>query len=354
MPIRAEFQPFQRGEKWIVSLPPSMTPTGRRVRRVFMDKRSAETFGAKMRAAHAAGVRGTVISATLANQAAEAIRILDGTGISLIEAARMAAGKVNNAEAAETFRERYKRAIVAGECTWSDRYVLDMTRLPRWVPGWFMKMKCGAIDRPMIEKAVAEGGAKARSTKDARARYVSAILGYRERHKKADEIQILTPEETERLLDACETTAERMAVAVLVFAGIRPDAEHGEIRRLQWEDVGETIYVSRAVSKVGDRHVPIHPRLADEIKDHPKSGPVAPSNWKRTWRRIRKTASITGQDITRHTFGSNHLAAFGEKATKAAIGHTAGSSTLFRHYARAVTESEGKAFFGITETPAES
>jgi integrase len=135
-------------------------------------------------------------------------------------------------------------------------------------------------------------------------------------------------------------------VALLLFAGIRPDAEAGEISRLQWEAVGETeIYVSPEVSKVGDRHVPITPRLRRLLRGHPKSGSVVPAGWRRAWQRIRRVSGISEmQDVCRHTFASNHLAAFGEDATKQAMGHTAGSSTLFRHYRRAITrESAGGA-----------
>jgi integrase len=50
-------------------------------------------------------------------------------------------------------------------------------------------------------------------------------------------------------------------------------------------------------------------------------------------------------DCTRHAFASHALAAWGEDAAKAAMGHTEGSRTIFRHYARAVTKEQGEAFF---------
>jgi hypothetical protein len=58
--------------------------------------------------------------------------------------------------------------------------------------------------------------------------------------------------------------------------------------------------------------VPITPRLAREIAGHEPDGPVAPANWKRRWGRIRRDSGATGQDVTRHTFASHFLAAFGE------------------------------------------
>jgi integrase len=75
---------------------------------------------------------------------------------------------------------------------------------------------------------------------------------------------------------------------------------------------------------------------------------VLPANWRRSWQRIRKAAGIAGeQDILRHSFASHYLAATDEAKAKAAMGHTAGSSTLFRHYRRAVTQADGKAYFGL-------
>ncbi len=95
-----------------------------------------------------------------------------------------------------------------------------------------------------------------------------------------------------------------------------------------------------------DRHIPITPRLRRLIKDHPQDGPVIPANWRRVYKKLRRAAGIRReQDITRHTFASNCLAAYGEHAAKQALGHTANSSTLFRHYRAAVTEAAGKKFF---------
>lgn len=40
------------------------------------------------------------------------------------------------------------------------------------------------------------------------------------------------------------------------------------------------------------------------------------------------------------------VAAFGEHVAKQALGHTANSSTIFRAYRRAITETSGKKYFG--------
>lgn len=348
MPKRPDFNPYQQGDAWLVSVPASMASDGRRHRKSFPTESAAKKYASKMRGLHTSGIRSGMVSQSLALEAIEAVKILDGTGISIIEAARMAAAKAGAAqgEAAETFRERMHRAWIAGEAHWSRRYADDMGKLDRWLPSWFLDRKCGMIDRADIERALMHGNKLSRSTIDTRARYVSSVLNYREKHRKADGVEILTVKQAAKLLRACESSAERRAVALLLFAGVRPDAEQGEIRRLEWEAVRDgQIYLDRETSKVGDRYVKITPRLARLLRGHPESGPVAPANWRRVWRRLRMSAGITAQDVTRHTFASHYLAAYGKDAAKQAMGHTRGSGTILRHYRRAITQEAGMKYF---------
>jgi integrase len=189
----------------------------------------------------------------------------------------------------------------------------------------------------------------ARSTIDARTTRVLAVLHYRERHRRSGEIKILTLTEVEAVIGHCKTPEERRVVALLAFAGIRPDAESGEIARLQWDAVGaKDVYIAPSVSKTGsDRHIPLTPRLRELIDGHPASGPVRPAQWRRSWQRIRKAAGLDGQDVLRHSFASHYLSATDESRAKSSLGHTAGSSTLFRHYRRAVTQADGLAYFDL-------
>jgi integrase len=285
-------------------------------------------------------------------QATEAISILEGTGVGLVEAAKIVAKQMATSGAQETFLQRYDRAVLDGEGRWSKRYRQDMDRMLRWLPKGFLAKPCGVIDRGVIEKALVEDRKLSRATIDMRTTRTLAILHYRERHRKSTEIKILTLAEVEAVLGHCKTPEERRVVALLAFAGIRPDAESGEIARLQWEAVGaQEIYIAPTTSKTGsDRHIEITPRLRAEIDGHPASGPVLPAGWRRAWQRIRKAAGIAGeQDILRHSFASHYLAASDEARAKAAMGHTAGSSTLFRHYRRAVTQTDGLAYFGMCQ-----
>lgn len=324
-----------------------MTADGKRTRKFFPSITAAEKYAAKLRSEHNSGKRAGMVSASLALMAAEAERILAGSGITIVEAARMAVAKIGSESDRETFGERYARAMLAKEFVWRPVYADSMARMLNWLPAAFLDLPCGVIDRGAIERALTDSGPKARSTLDMRSSRINAILGYHERHTKSETIHILTDEQRKALIAACDGPQETMAVALLLYAGIRPDADSGEIRRIGWEDVGtDYIVVHPEASKTGtDRLIPVTPALARLIADHPESGTVVPAGWKRKWTRIRKAAGVSANDICRHTFASHFLAWKGEDATKNALGHASGSSTLFRFYRRAVTEAAGAAYF---------
>jgi integrase len=350
MPRRPSIIPKETPEGVRVSIPATLSNDGKRHRKFFRTISEAKKFAASLRNQYDSGFRNRAISANLAADAAIAVELLAPTGLSLLEAVRVVVKQLSQTGGSETFEERYHRAVANGSTRWSKRYRQDMDRLLRWLPKKFLSLPCGTIDRAVVEAALVQDRPLARSTIDARATRVLAVLHYRERHRKSSEIKILTLAEVESVLGNCQSPEERRVVALLAFAGIRPDAESGEIARLDWEAVGaKEIYIAPATSKTGsDRHIEITPRLRAEIAGHPASGPVLPANWRRVWKRIRKAAGIAGeQDILRHSFASHYLAATDEAKAKAAMGHTAGSSTLFRHYRRAVTQADGLAYFGL-------
>ena len=349
MAKRPDFEPLESARGWVVNVPSSMTASGKRARKYFPTETAAKRFAASVRASHAGGVRGAMISASLALQAAEALRILEGAGVSLPEAARLAVAKLGGAESRETFCDRYARAMAANDCVWSEKYQSQMDDLPKWVPAAFMQRVCGVIDRAGIEAACREiRPSLKQSSLDMKASRILAIVNFRPRHRKSSTIAILSPAQAARCLRVCESPEERRVVAVLLFAGIRPDSESGEISRLDWSAFGESeIYVSGDVSKTpSDRHIPIAPRLRRLIRGHPADGLVMPSGWKKRWQRIRRDAGIAEMiDVTRHTFCSNALAAWGMEATQAAMGHVPMSQTTRKHYARAILKADGVRFF---------
>lgn len=349
MPKHPQFAPTKTSGGWMVSIPANMTESGERVRRYFASADLAHKFATGLRRDYHRGQRGGVISLELALMAESATAMLEPHGATIIDAARDFVKRAEAAKSDETFGERYMTAMLDGEMRWSNRYRMDMDRLPGWVGPGIMSELLDSLTPEMIASALRANGAVAQSTIQSRARYVSAIRNYAPRHRKKEGVDIMSVSQCAQMLRSAESPAERYAVALLLFAGIRPSAEDGEISRLDWSAVGNTeIYVAASVSKTGtDRHIKISPRLARLLRGHPESGPVIPANWRRVYQRLRNAVTgIAGkQDVTRHTFASNHLAAFGEDKTKAAMGHSDGSRTLFRHYRKSVTEEAGKKFF---------
>ena len=351
MPRTPDLRPTLSTAGWMVSTPPSMTATGKRERKFFGDdKTAAEKYAAGLRAKWNKGVRGTMLDPATAIAAAEAVKILAPLGIGLVEAARIVEKQFNARGARETFRARWMRYQLAHEHHWSDSYARQVGKLDRKLGDAFMDSPVQVMTPEFIRAAVIAGGAASKSNIALIERMVSAVLNERGKERRAEKIEIMTASQCARMLRACEDPAERRAVALLLFAGIRPSTEDGEISRLDWETIRpREIYVPHEVSKTGtDRHIPITPRLARLLRGHPEDGPVIPAGWKRKYDRLRKAAEIVGkQDITRHTFASHFLAAFGADPAKQAMGHTAGSDTLFRRYRRAVTEADGRAYFGL-------
>ena len=348
MPRTPSFKIIPTPKGFMISVPPSMTASGKRVRKYFPTTTEAKKFSAKLMASYRAGHRSGIISTSLAVEAKEAASILEGTGISLVEAARIARTTAKGKADKETFHGRYCRAVDAMEGHWSHRYYLEVSKMLKWLPKEFQKIPCWQINADMAKEAIQGHGKFAQSTLERRTTLVMAIVHYKERHRKKTTIHILDKDQRKALFDACQTAQERWVVALLLYAGIRPDSEHGEISRMDWSDVREShIYVSEEASKTNtDRLIPIAPILAELLADRPEKGRILPPRWKIAWTRIRKEAGISHlQDVLRHTYASHMLMWKGEEATKAAMGHTANSSTLFRHYRRAVSREDAVAFF---------
>ncbi len=353
----------------LVHVPATLSTIGVLERRYFKDPKDAEAFAAKLRTKYHSGLRGGVVSANTGHQAGEAEKLLKGTGVSLLEAARAFSDSWHRltplgatiAEAVKayaeqleaksdprTFKEAAADFIKEKEHVWSGKYLRGIQATYKGLSADFLDRKVAAITDADIDKAVRES-CSTKTAIDTRTRHVKSLISGRGKDEKGKPPTLLTVAQCAAMLRACKNRDEVRAVALLLFAGIRPDASDGEISKLEWTAVREgKVFVPSAVSKTGDpRIIPIKPRLARLLKGHPKEGKVCPPNWQRRIQLIRKAAGLGSehQDATRHTFGSHYLVAFGEDATKEAMGHAENSRTLFRHYRVAVPAEEGERYF---------
>lgn len=360
----------------MVNIPASLSAIGRLERRYFKDPKDAEVFAAKLRTQYHKGIRGGVVDAVTAHGASHAEKALKSAGlnVSLIEVVReyIAARaildpikttitEVSKAWCAKhkargddrTFRVASAAFVKEKESSWSDRYQRNIEQTLKALPAWFLDTKLPAIDEDMMLKATKESVTTPAAI-ETRMRHIKSLASGKGKKRKTRPPALLTVAQCAAMLRACITVDERRAVALLLFAGIRPDSDDGEITKLDWSAIRDgKIYVSPDVSKTGsERIIPIRPRLARFLKGHPKAGQVMPTNWKKRITAIRRAAAMNDpkfQDATRHAFASHHLVAYGETATQAAMGHTEGSRTLFKFYRRAITEELGAKYFSKRE-----
>ncbi|MCH5284945.1 MAG: tyrosine-type recombinase/integrase [Akkermansiaceae bacterium] len=126
----------------------------------------------------------------------------------------------------------------------------------------------------------------------------------------------LTGSQIRALMRACrhkDLCSMLPAMQLLLWCGVRP----GEVRRLRWRDIDrreKVVYIEGRVSKTGGpRAVPLR-GAARELLHNTRPGDelIAPRNWNRLWRKLRKRAGLHNwqRDVLRHTFASYHLKCF--------------------------------------------
>jgi integrase len=166
---------------------------------------------------------------------------------------------------------------------------------------------------------------------------------------KAKPVGVLTPEQTQRLLECADATLQP-ALAIGAFAGLR----HAEIVRLDWREVHLDrgfIEITAAKSKTASRRlVTILPNLKawlDAAVD--RTGPVFPVNGRKLTDAARLRAGLKDwpSNALRHSFASYHLAKLQDAPALALqLGHTT-TGMLFAHYREVVTPEAARAYWQI-------
>jgi integrase len=183
---------------------------------------------------------------------------------------------------------------------------------------------------------------------------------------KPEKPGILTTEQAERLLRGAKPEI-LPAIAIGLFAGLRPEAE---VWRLDWSAIDldeKLIDVSKSKNVASDRFVTISENLATWLKLHAKrSGPVSPTGDKYNYllQKARAAATVSAekdqkpeegitswpQDCLRHTFASMHYA-HGKNAGETAqqLGHGQNLRTFIRHYKNRVKPADAERFWSILQ-----
>lgn len=168
-------------------------------------------------------------------------------------------------------------------------------------------------------------------------RFLNAFFNYALRQEWADrnvvklvpkrkviesEIQALTLDETKALLKTSQLPKYQScqaAVALQVWAGIRPQ----ELQRLTWQDIDldeNIITIRPTTSKTGgSRHIEIPKplkaclsKLVDNGQLTVDNENILPTSWQSKWKSLRQDAGFATwtQDVLRHTYASYHAKHF--------------------------------------------
>ncbi|MDR3404251.1 MAG: site-specific integrase [Chthoniobacter sp.] len=184
---------------------------------------------------------------------------------------------------------------------------------------------------------------------------------------KPEKPGILTVEQASWLLRSANDEI-LPAIAIGLFAGLRPEAE---VWRLDWSAIDlkeKLIDVSKSKNVASDRFVTIAENLCVWLKPlAKKSGPVSPTGDKyhtlmQTTRAAATAAAVKDgkpdegiqewpPDCLRHTFASMHYAFWknaGETAQQ--LGHGQNLRTFIRHYKNRVKPAEAERFWKLLPT----
>jgi integrase len=172
--------------------------------------------------------------------------------------------------------------------------------------------------------------------------------------KTASAIEIYSPKEIRRLLDAAPEDFQPI-VAIQAFAGLRS----AEVMRLQWQDVklkrGHIEITAGNAKTASRRIVPILPNLAEWLKPHAKkTGLLFPADNGTAFNNKQNETSVAAKvkwkaNGLRHSFISYRVA---DIQNVAQVALEAGNSPgmIFGHYRELVTAEDAKLWFTISPT----
>jgi site-specific recombinase XerD len=302
--------------------------------------------------------------------AREAIAILGGTGMSLAIAARIASGgrRATQSVTVEQGAERFMLHVVRSSLR---------PRSKEWYESHLTAIRQAMADDRMDRVTRAQINAYLASvpgapgTRAGRARAIRALWRWGSRQEpplcdagaveglettgpdNGGEAGILTVDEVARIL--ANAGPYRSALAVLLFAGVRPEEMHGRSKApMLWSAVNmaeRMIRVEQSIAKTGRARIieGLPPTVWFWLQPGQPNEPISPG---RTRQALDRAQAVLGRawphDGTRHSFASYCLALI-QDAGKVAmfLGHEGAPSLLYRHYRAVTTKAEAERYFAL-------
>lgn len=351
---------------YTILVPAALSVTGKRQRRYYRTQREAQEARVALMECARNGGATPPLSAAQEADARSALAILANRGcdMTLVAFIEKALPLMQLPSARMTVADLIAEFAKVKEERWSALSKRNFRFYGAKFAAGFGEEVLGGISAPAIEEwldyAYPTAGARAAAIRTLRPAFSYAVrrsylsaspFDKLERvHIARDRaIDIYTPEEARRLMD-CAPEDCKVAFALLLFAGVRPN----ELRQLCWGDIREDfVHISARAAKTAQaRNVDILPTLAAWLTRagaHATVDTIVPSNWRRKFDAARRAAGLTGRpDAARHSFASYLLAATrDENAVKVALGHSRNSGMLFVHYRAAATKEAAAAYWDI-------
>lgn len=303
-----------------------------------------------------------------------ALAILAPFGLTLEQAARLAAGKsaaVASATLAQVATDFLRSRLAAG--VRSSTYDFYEERINR-VADAFGARTIDSITRAEFAAWLAESSA-GRASRAATARAARALWHYAAQQSPALVSGIITegleftatpnghdgsrnvlPVERVRLLLKNVPVQHRSAIALALFAGIRPEEIAGDGKEpLRWGAVNTTeriIRVPGELAKTGQTRIleGLPETVWRWLQPRGDAEPVLPVAWRSLLYAARYAAKLPRwpQDCLRHSFATYAVALTNEPGRVALwLGHNGNPAMLHRHYRGLATKANAEAFWAL-------
>jgi integrase len=293
----------------------------------------------------------------------EALGLLEGSGLTLAEAARIATSgkrqiqRITVGEAVERFQlSRSRRVTRRGQplrpatLEWYEDFLAYLVRDFRAEPidginrtrfsNWLHALKIGETARTSIARAArALWLWSLKENPPLVTENVTVGLAFSPPIRPESERLVLTVEQAETMLRGAGSA--RSALALMLFAGLRPEEIAGDDKeRLRWEHVNVSerwIRVPETISKTTKTRLieRLPAALWLWLEPGPLTAPISPMNHRYVRRRAQLAAGLRALpfDVFRHTAAS-YLLAFAQDAGRVAewIGHEGRPTMLHSTY----------------------
>jgi integrase len=361
---------------WVVNVPPSLSPTGRRQQLFFSTKSEATTECEKLKARKDNfGISLTAMTPARIAAAAEAYKLLDPHGIDLLDAVRSHLQMVSERTASVTFGAAFDRFAQLKQ-TKSAKYRQEIRQAKAKFEPLLARLVCD-ITANDLEPILDKLPAASRNAKMRRLRSVFNLAikrGWMDQgsspiarldfadgqHKEVETIPIATV--AKMLNHALENDLDILPFLTLAFfCGIRPD---GELQKLEWRDIDlkdGIVTIRPEVSKTHRRRFPeISSNAITWLQAYRERGGrtdgrivnLSPSVLRKkrraNWKAVAGKKVRWVQQGARHTYCSCWLAMHGD-VNKLVLqsGHDS-VDTMWRSYHKGVKKAEAKKFWEIT------